>query len=246
MINVGLIDDEKQSLINFEILLEKYAKDVNILFKESDPEIAIEKIADHKPELIFLDIQMPKLNGFEMLAKIYPREFEVIFVTAFDQYALKALKISAMDYLLKPIDIVELSSAVEKYRNRKSLHFNWQFQLLFDQIKAKNLNERIALPTQDSIELVNINAILYCKSANNYTWFNLQNGTKILVSKTLKEYERLFPDHQFIRIHQSYLVNIKHIQSISKKDGFSVIISNGDNIPVSQTKKKVVLKALKV
>lgn len=237
-----LIDDEPGNNENLKNLLQAYCPGVNVLALVSNITGASIQIKNHQPDLIFLDIQMGNESGFDLLRILPERNFEVIFVTAFDQYGIQAIKFSALDYLLKPIDIDELVNAVSKAEKRfEERRDNKQLDFLIGHLKnPKDLNSKIALPQQQEIRYITIKDIVRCEAENTYTFFFLQNGDKILISKPLKEYEGLLYPYGFIRTHQSHMVNPQFVKSWLKEDGGTLLLENGCKIPVSRSKKELV------
>jgi len=241
-----IIDDERNNVSNLDSLLRLNCPTISILGSANSADEGKRKIEQLKPDLIFLDIQMPKKNGFEMLREIDDLLSEVIFVTAFDEYAIHAIKFSAVDYLLKPINVKELKDAVSRATKRISeKQQNYTLKNLIELInKEKNANEhRIALPMLKEIRLVNTGQIIRCESCNNYSTFYLQNGESILVCRPIYEYERLLADYGFIRCHQSHLINQTYIKSWIKETGGWFLMEDGKQVPISKTKKDG-LKAL--
>jgi two-component system LytT family response regulator len=204
---------------------------------------AIPLLKEQKPDLVFLDIEMPHINGFEMLQALPRIDFDIIFTTAYDQFAIKAIKFSALDYLLKPIDKDELAGAVDKINTHPSRFISTrQLDLLLQNMQsARHGLETIALPTLEGYEMVQAAHIVRCESDSNYTLIFLKNGTKILVSKTLKEVEELLEGHSFFRVHHSHLVNLNEIKKYVKGDGGYLVMSNNNAVSVSRSKKDALL-----
>lgn len=241
-----LIDDERDCLDLLNWQLTNYCPEIKILAACNSPKEGLEAIAALKPDVVFLDIEMPFLNGFEMLRQVPDINFEVIFTTAYDEYALKALKINALDYLLKPTAKDELISAVEKLKKRvKSKAKGDDQPLLLQLLNLQNYpSKKIAIPIQDSILFLNIDDILYVKSESNYSTIQLKNTKSILASKTLRHFEDLLNGYQFYRIHASYLINLAEITKYKKTEGGSVVMSNGEEIKISRGRKDDFLKLL--
>lgn len=241
-----IIEDEKSNRDNLNKLLENYCPEIN-MFQACNSAIEGRKaILEYKPELIFLDIEMPGGDGFSLLDSLPEFSFEVIFVTAHDQYAIRAIKACALDYLLKPIDVLELTHAVDKamqaIKNKTKDH---RIQNLINNRNYTNSN-RIALPLSDKIEFVQISHIIRCQAEGNYTKFIVDNQKPLLVSQTLKEYDELLSEQGFMRVHQSHLVNITAIKSFIKKDGGYLKLLDDTSIPVSRQRKELVLAQLKL
>ncbi|WP_379090001.1 LytR/AlgR family response regulator transcription factor [Pedobacter sp. UC225_65] len=241
-----LIDDEISNLENLQTLLEKHCPQVNIMATAQNVSDAVEVIEKHLPHLIFLDIQMGKQTGFDVLKLLPKRNFEVIFVTAYDQYGIKAVKFAALDYLLKPIDIEELIIAVNKADQKLTAQTQTsQLDFLLQQLKKPEAaTGKIALPMQNEIRYIPLADIVRCEADNTYTFFFLANDEKILVSKSLKEYADLLRPNGFLRTHQSHLVNPKYVKSWLKEDGGVLLLTSGEKIPISKPNKDTVKQAL--
>jgi two-component system LytT family response regulator len=207
---------------------------------------AINAILKYKPDVIFLDIQMQKETGFDLLKKIGEINFEIVFVTAYSEFAIDAIKFSAIDYLLKPIDINDLKAAVEKLGKKTTDKLiSQKVDILMQNFRSENAeNYRLAISDSDGITFVNINEIIYCEGSSNYTNFYLQNGKKHIVAKTLKEYEELLSNYNFFRIHNSYLVNLKEVKKYFRGDGGYVQMSNDEKLDVSKRKKEFFLRKI--
>ena len=243
MIKAILVDDEKHCRETLSIQLEKYCSEVNLLAQCNSAEQGLEAIALHQPDVIFLDVEMPKMNGFEMLQQFSHIPFEVIFTTGYDAYAIKAIRFSAIDYLLKPIDKDELRKAVGKVSQKTSHNLNQQLDILLGRLGTKQVSlQKIALPTLDGFELVPIEDILHCEADSNYTHVVLKRSKKVLVSRTLKEIEELLEGHAFLRIHHSYLVNLNEIVRYIRGEGGYLIMSDNTSITVSRSRKDALLK----
>ncbi len=247
MIRAVIIDDEKNNIDNLTGLLKKYSLNVDIIGTATNADDALELIRSTNPDLLFLDIQMPGKNGFDVLRALPQHPFEVIFVTAFDQYGIQAVKFAAIDYLLKPINPEELKLSIAKVENKlNKMKDNLQLENLMELIKNKDSkNEhKLALATTKEIRFVNTNEIIRCESSNAYTKFYFSDGKSIMVSKPIFEYEELLNDYDFIRCHQSHLVNKKFIKSLIKEDGGYLLMEDNTRIPLSRSKKENVLRAL--
>lgn len=241
-----LIDDEISNLENLRTLLEKHCPQVTIMATAQNVNDAVNAIEKYLPHLVFLDIQMGEQTGFDVLKLLPKRNFEVIFVTAYDQYGIQAVKFAALDYLLKPIDIDELLNAVNKAQQKLATQIqNVQLDFLLQQIKKPETTvSKIALPMQSEIRYVALSDIIRCEADNSYTFFFLANGEKILVSKSLKEYADLLTPNGFLRTHQSHLVNPKYVKSWLKEDGGILLLTTGEKIPVSKPNKETVKQTL--
>jgi two-component system LytT family response regulator len=244
MLRTIIIDDEKKNRIVLQKMLEQHCqKEIEIVALCENALLGKDAIETYKPDLIFLDVEMPKQNGFEMLQSLKSLDFSVVFVTAHDHYAIKAIKFSALDFLLKPIDAKELKLAVEKAeRNSQKAKSNEQFHILFHSLNSTH--KKIALPTRNGLVVVNVSEILRCEAESNYTRIFLTNQELFLASKTLKDFEQLLEECNFVRIHQSHLVNFEHIKKYNKGDGGSVILTDGTEVEVSRRQKEVLLRKL--
>lgn len=244
MIKAIIIDDIEQARITFKKDLEIYAPDVEVIAEASGVVEGAKLLKHIKPDVLFLDIQMQDGSGFDLLDVLNEIPFKIIFITASDAHAIKAFRYAAIDYLMKPVDPDELMSALNKFRSHR-INENEKYQLLNDSLKNHSKpNERLALHSQDKIHIVNINEILRCESSVNYTEFYFTNAKKMLVSKTLKEFEDLLTDSGFYRVHQSHLVNTKCIREYVKNEGGHLIMNDGSMIPVSTRKRPEVMKML--
>ncbi|MCX2474380.1 LytTR family DNA-binding domain-containing protein [Pedobacter sp. MC2016-05] len=237
-----LVDDELANLENLQVLLSKNCPDVKVVATANNIDDAFEKINLHRPDLLFLDIQMGKTTGFDLLNQLGDKTFEVIFVTAYDNYGIQAVKFAALDYLLKPVDPDELVAAVSKAENRIANKMSGeQLNFLLNQIKrSEPAVPKIALPQQHEIRYVSVDDIVRCVADNTYTFFHLSSSEKILISKPLKEYSDLLKPQGFVRSHQSHLVNPKFVKSWLKEDGGTLLMNNGDKIPVSKPNREIV------
>lgn len=240
-----LIDDEKNNLDNLRQLLLTYCPSVQVIATAMNAADGKKFIHEQKPDLLFLDIQMPKKTGFDLLRELDHYSFEVIFVTAYDQFAIQAVRFSAVDYLLKPVNIEELQAAVDRAEIRsKQNKQNHQLENLLHLLHQNKDEHRIALATLKETRFVNTGSIIRCESSNNYTSFFLKDGEKLIVSKPIYEFEELLNSYGFVRPHQSHLVNLRYIKSLVKEDGGYLLLEDGLQIPVSRTRKEEVLKAL--
>ncbi len=244
MINTIIVDDEPYCCEMLSLLLQKHCPEVNVVGTCLTGMQAIDEIRKKKPQLVFLDIEMPDMNGFDVLQKLPEINFQIIFATSYDQYAIKAIKFSALDYLLKPIDEEELQVAVK--RTIKNLYSSvpQQLEILLQKIKPSLVNSKIALPTTEGLQMVPIDTIISCSSDSNYTIFYLKGKQKIVVSRTLKEIEELLEEYFFIRVHHSFLVNLNEVNKYVRGEGGYLLMSDGSSIDVSRSKKEFLLKKL--
>jgi len=242
-----IIDDEVNNCNYLSSLIKEYCPQIKIKGIGQDATSGIQLINQVKPQIIFLDIKMPGGSGFDMLEAIPNRNFEVIFVTAYDQYAIKAIRFCAFDYLLKPINLLELQQAVAKVSNKIIDHhnnLNEKWQML--EANKKSEEKSIALPSQERVLFVKTKDIVRCQGENNYTFVYLTHGEKVLVSRTLKDFEELLESEGFIRVHQSHLVNKQEVNSFEKTDGGYLEMKDGASVSISRMRKNEVLKALSI
>jgi len=240
MIRSILIDDERNALEMMEWLLKTYCPSVEIVDMCTSAQQGIESINTHKPDVVFLDIEMPRMNGFDMLEQFDKLFFDVVFCTAYDQFAIKAFKYSALNYLLKPIDPDDLKSTVARIEERKSVPSKEQFQLLLQNINqpVKSTPQRIALTTNDGMIFVPTQDILYCEAESNYTKVVLANGKKVVVSKVLKDIDEALSGPDFCRVHSSFLINVNRIKKYVRGDGGYLIMDDDANISISRNRRQ--------
>lgn len=246
MVRVAIVDDEKHCCDNLQWLLKEYLPEVEVVSVSNTADEGLLQIRKQQPQLVFLDVEMPGLNGFEMLEKIPAIDFDVIFTTAFDQYAIRALRFGALDFLLKPIDKDELKAAVAKTLNRPHRDSVNQLAALLTHVKQNTSpsNKKIALPTLHGYELVLITNILLCESNSNYTDVKLTDGQHFLISRTLKEIEDVLDGPPFLRVHNSFLVNLDYAIRYIRGEGGSLVLRNNITVPVSRSKKEELLKLI--
>ncbi|MFK7809841.1 MAG: LytR/AlgR family response regulator transcription factor [Saprospiraceae bacterium] len=236
MIKAVIIDDVAKAIKTLKQDLDAYCPDVEII-GEADGVVSGAKLLKNlKPELVFLDIQMQDGSGFDLLEIVPEKNFKVIFTTASDAFAIKAFRYAAVDYLLKPVDPDELMEAVAKIKDHQETQEE-RLSVLSNTIKEGNLPQSIALHTLEKIHIVKIANITRCESSGNYTQFFFTDRPKLLVTKTLKEFDKLLQEHQFIRVHQSHLVNAHHIKEFVKLDGGYLIMTDGTKVAVSVRKR---------
>jgi two-component system, LytTR family, response regulator len=246
MIRAIIIEDEPLSQEMLTLLLQRHKADIEIVDTCSNPTDGIESIAKHEPDLIFLDIQMPKMNGFDMLKKISNINFEVIFTTAFDKYAIDAIRTCALDYLLKPVDDDDLTIAIEKCKERmKEKNTKLHFENLFNNLTNKNpLDKTLALSASDGISFVKMSDILRVEANGRYAKFYLLNKETILVSKTLGDFEDILSANQFFRIHDSAIINLNHVKKYTRGDGGTVLLSDNTELDVARRRKEEFVKLI--
>ena len=246
MIRSIIVDDEPKSRESLKILLTDFCGNVEVLATCQNVAEGIEAIGQFKPDVVFLDIQMQRETGFDLLSKIKPVNFEVVFTTAHSEFAIKAFKFSAIDYLLKPVDIEELKKALEKVEKKINGSISDRLEQLIQNLRpAGNVqNFKLALPTSDGLVFVKVDDILYCEASSNYTNIYTSDGKKHVISRTLKEYEDLLADHNFFRIHNSHLINLGSIKKYVRGEGGYVIMNNDVTLDVSKRKKEAFLTRL--
>lgn len=243
MIRALIVDDIADARNNIRLDLETYCPSVEIIGEADGVVSGAKKIRELKPDVVFLDIQMQDGTGFDLLDIVGDIDFKVIFTTASDEYAIKAFKFSAVDYLLKPIDPDELVTAIEKIKNTSALPKE-NLSLLSEGIKDHQSIKRLALNTLEKILIVDIKDIVRCESSVNYTTFFFADKTKLMVTKTLKEYDDLLSPLGFIRVHQSHLINSKLVKEFIKSDGGYLVMKDGSSVPVSTRKRQAVVEVL--
>lgn len=234
-----IVDDEISNQENLQQLLSTYADDVQVVALAGDVAEAAAAMKQHRPDLVFLDIQLHGQSGFDLLKQLDEVSFAVIFVTAYDHYGIQAVKFAALDYLLKPIDIDELTAAVAKARKailqtKKNERLDHLLEYLKDD---KQVSPRIALPMFGETRYVNVHDITRCEADNTYTRFFLANGEQVLVSKTLKEYADMLARYNFLRTHQTHLINTAYIKSWIREDGGSLLLNDNTKIPISKVNR---------
>jgi two-component system LytT family response regulator len=234
-----IIDDEPDAVELLAIRLAQKCPQIEVVATCTGSVKGVSAIIEHRPDVVFLDIEMPQMNGFQVLEAVEGIPFALVFVTAYDKFALKAFRYSAIDYLLKPIDSNELIQAVSKIEKQKQTSKE-QVSHLRNQYynTPKTFPDKIALPYQNGVAFVSLTEILYCESDDNYTKFYLPDGQSYLVTKPLKEVQELLEERGFLRIHRQYLINLDHIKKFVKGEGSYVIMTNGQSIPVSRLHKE--------
>lgn len=246
MLTAIIIDDETNSRNALRQKISKYCTDVLIISECENGEEGIKNIETQKPDIVFLDVEMPRMNGFTMLQQLKNKDFEVIFITAYDHYAIKAIKFSALDYLLKPVEVEDLKTAVEKATQKgKQIKGNNRVELLLQNfLEEKAAHQRIAISSMEGLQFVPTDDIIYLEANSNYTIFYINGNRKITATKTLKDFEDILPASLFIRIHHSYLINKNGIEKYIKGEGGQVVMKNGVVLDVARRKKEEFLKAI--
>ena len=246
MITATIVDDEPFCCESLATLLERYCPAIKVLDICYSGAAALQSITEHKPQILFLDVEMPHMNGFELLEKLPEINFELIFTTSYDQYAIKAIRFSALDYLLKPIDREELQKAVQKAAQRMHHPLPQQIEILLQKLNHPVLPiYKIAIPTMEGLQMVFVDSIISCTSDSNYTILHLKNKQKITASRTLKEIEEMLEDYSFARAHNSFLVNLNEVEKYVKGEGGYLVMSDGSAVDVSRARKDMLLNKLR-
>lgn len=240
-----LIDDEFNSLQNLEKKLQEFCPDINIVAITQKPEEGIQLIRQHQPDVVFLDIEMPRMSGFRLLEELGEYDFDIIFTTAYNHYSIDAIRISAFDYLVKPIGIEELQQAVERLTKSKGTQTKEKIDILKKSLSDNRSQEdKIAISTSEGIEFVPIKNILHIESKSNYSKIYLPEDKTIMVSKILKDFEEMLLPYNFLRIHNSHLINLNYIKKYMRKNGGQVMLQDGTVIEISRRKKEEFLKMI--
>ncbi|MFT3680556.1 MAG: LytTR family DNA-binding domain-containing protein [Ferruginibacter sp.] len=240
-----IIDDEAKGRLALRQKLTDYCPEVTIVAEADSGQEGILLINKHTPDILFLDIEMPRMNGFEMLNNLAEKNFHLIFTTAYDQYAIRAIKYAAFDYLLKPVDVEELINTIHKLTNTGVSHTKKQAELLQQNINhPKKLMNKLAIPTLEGLLFFDINDIEYLEAQSNYTNIYFNNKSKIIASKTLKEFEELLPVDKFFRVHHSYLINLNYIKKYIKGDGGQVELQSGAYVDIARRKKEEFMRII--
>lgn len=241
---VAIIDDEVHCVEGLILHLKSSFPEAEIVFKSTRPEEALLGLPKARPDLLFLDVEMPGMNGFELLDQLAADSFDVIFTTAYSQYAARAFKAKAVNYLLKPIDETEFREAVQQWKEERETRTDRSSEklneLLLYMKREGILRNKIAVPVSEGYEFIETNEILYCQSQNNYTLLFTTDKRKLVLSKTLKEFEKLLEKYYFIRVHKSFLINPNYMKKYFRNDGGYLVMQDGKSIPVSKTKKELI------
>ena len=243
MIKTIIIDDEQKAREAITDLLAAYCPNVKVIAQAENVETGVAAIKQNKPDLVLLDINMPDGTGFDVLKKLDTIQFKVVFITAYEEYAIKAIKFSALDYIVKPIDPDELVQAIEKVEHSiEKDNINLKLNAFLSNMEHINKGaKKIVLKTSESMHIVNVQDIIRCEADGNYTRFFLIDGKKLIVSRVLKEFDEMLEEYGFCRTHQSHLININHIERFDKRDGGSVVMKDGTEVPVSSRKREVLI-----
>jgi two-component system LytT family response regulator len=247
MIKTLIIEDEQKSRDVLLKIIEKNCPELKVVGNASNVTEGVDMIKSLKPDLVFLDITMPDGSGFDLLEQVADQKFDLIFATASNSHAIRAFKYSACDYLLKPIDIEELKNAVQRVVKRKNETPDMgNLNFLIQQLKKSDDNfQKITLPTGNAYEIINLKDIVRCEADGSYTYFYLTDKRKLMVSASLKHYEELLPEQDFIRVHHHNLINMNHVVRFLKEDGGYAVMSDGSKIEISRRKKDQFMDRLK-
>jgi two-component system LytT family response regulator len=242
MLRAVIIDDEPDAVQFIESLVGEYCEEVEVVGKAHSAREGVDVIRNAAPDLVFLDVQMPHGTGFDLLSSFTEKTFDVIFITAFNHYAIQAIKFSAVDYILKPINISEFIEAVQKVREKRSSqeYKNINYQALLENIKSPRPS-KLAIPTADGIEYLNTAEIIRLEADRSYSWFYMTNGKKHLVSRNLKEYQELLTDLNFFRPHNSHLINLEHVRKFIRHEGGYIEMDDSSTVPISRGKRDLFL-----
>ncbi|MBS1598592.1 MAG: response regulator transcription factor [Bacteroidetes bacterium] len=244
MLKAIIIDDELKGRLALKQKIIDYCKDLSIVAEATSGEEGIEQIKKFQPNIIFLDIEMPRMDGFEMLRRIENKNFHIIFTTAYDQYAIKAIKFAAFDYLLKPVDIEELRSCVEKIKQQSQNNTPQKLKALEENLHPGLALNKLAIPTLDGLLFFNIGDIIHLEAQSNYTAIYFTNHPKLVASRTLKEFEDLLPAEVFFRAHHSHIINLQYIKRYIRGDGGQIEMQNGNFVDLARRKKDEFLKLI--
>lgn len=245
MISAIIIDDEPYCCETLDMMIGRFCPEIKVVAVLNSGAEGLEALSQYRPQLVFLDIEMPYMNGFEFLERAHFVNFGLIFTTSYDQYAIRAIRFSAMDYLLKPIDRLELIQAVSKVSKSLENPTQMQLEILMQKFNwPKNPIKKIALPTMEGLQMVDIDSIISCSSDSNYTNFYLKHDKKLTASRTMKDVEELLSDYAFLRVHNSYIVNLNEINKYFKGEGGYLLMSDGSRIDVSRSRKEILIQKL--
>ena len=245
MLKSIIVDDELKSRESLKKMLATFCQDIEVMATCQNVAEAVQAIEEYRPDVIFLDVQMQGETGFDLLTAIKNIDFEVIFTTAYSEYALKAIKFSAIDYLLKPIDIEDLQSAVAKIEKKQDQPITARLNQLIQNLQSGNSeNYKLALPTTDGLTFIKTSEVMYCKASGNYTEIFMDNGKKHLVSRPLKEYDDMLSTQGFFRIHHSYLINLDCVKSYVRGEGGHVVMKDNCTLDVSRRKKEAFIQRI--
>ena len=245
MLRTIIVDDESDAVKFIESIIAEYCPNIEIVGTANSAREGVKLINEKEPDLVFLDVEMPHGSGFDLLSNFPQKNFDVIFITAFNHYAIKAIKFSAVDYILKPININEFVEAVKKVEaaRQKNKTSNFSLDTLLENLRS-SMPSKLAIPTFDGMEYLNTNEIIRVEADRSYSWFYLTENRKYLVSRNLKEYQELLSDRNFFRTHNSHLINLEFVKKYVRQEGGYVLMNDGSNVPISRSKKELFLKQM--
>ncbi|MEO6837340.1 MAG: LytTR family DNA-binding domain-containing protein [Ginsengibacter sp.] len=240
-----LIDDELPSLQNLQQKLVEFCPDISVIAMTQKPEEAIQLIEFHQPDVIFLDIEMPRMNGFKILEEIKEKNFDIVFITAYNHYAIDAIRISAFDYLVKPVAVRDLQNSVNRLTNAHRRQLPEKIDVLRQNLSnSRSQNDKITIVTNEGVDFYEIQQIIRVESSSNYSKIHFKDGKVLLVTKLLKDFEEILTPYRFYRIHNSHLINLSYIKKYLRGDGGQVIMQNDEIIDVARRKKEEFLKLI--
>jgi two-component system LytT family response regulator len=240
-----LVDDELPSLQNLEQKIIEFCPDIHIIATAQKPEDAIQLIEQMHPDVVFLDIEMPRMNGFKMLEQIKEKDFDIVFTTAYNHYAIDAVRISAFDYLVKPVAVQDLQDTVARLLKSQNKQTPEKLDVLRQNLSdSRSQSDKITISTNEGVEFYEINQIIRIESSSNYSKIFFKDGKSILVTKLLKDFEEILLPYRFFRIHNSHLINLSYIKKYIRGDGGQVVMQNNEVIDVSRRKKEEFLKLI--
>jgi two-component system LytT family response regulator len=242
MLTAIIIDDEQKGRLALREKLHQYCPEVVLTGEAEDGVEGLRLIREKKPAIVFLDIEMPRMDGFQMLGQLPDKQFHLIFTTAYDQYAIKAIKYAAFDYLLKPVDIDELKAAIERVQDQTLEPTAEKLEVLQQNLQTKHFLDKIAIPTMEGLLFFNTADIIHLEAQSNYTVIHFANHPKLLASRTLKDFGELLPPHIFFRTHHSHIINLNYIKRYIKGDGGQIEMQNGNCVMVARRKKEEFLQ----
>lgn len=244
-ITAVIIDDERKGRMALRQKISLYCPEIVLVGEAENGIEGVQLILHHSPSIVFLDIEMPQMDGFEMIEALPAMDFHLIFTTAYDHYAIKAIRYAAFDYLLKPIDIEELKSTVRRAREQSWEETQKKWEVLHTNLAVPALSGKIAIPTQQGYTFINISEIMHLEADSNYTYIHVHDQEKYLASRTLKDFEDLLPPDLFFRPHHSHIINLNYIRKYLKADGGQIQLRNGEYVPVSRRKKQEFLELIR-
>jgi two-component system LytT family response regulator len=245
MLRAVVVDDELDAVKFIESIISEYCPNLEVVGTAHSAREGVKLINEQKPDLVFLDVEMPHGSGFDLLSYFPKKNFDVIFITAFNHYAIKAIKFSAVDYILKPININEFIEAVKKVESTRhqDKEKNFSYEMLLENLKS-SMPSKLAIPTSDGMEYLNTTDIIRVEADRSYSWFYLKDGRKYLVSRNLKEYQELLSDRNFFRTHNSHLINLEYVKKYIRQEGGYIQMIDKSNVPISRSKKELFLEQM--